>query len=68
MCTSEFFQENVSTLLQGLEFARTYLDDLLCLSKDHFNEHLEDVEKSLRRFKNQTTYKRYRVKFGKDQK
>ena len=32
--------------MEGLEFARTYLDDLRYISKDQFNEHLEDVEKS----------------------
>ena len=38
--------------MEGLEFARTYLDNLLCLSKDQFNEHLEDVEKFLIRLRN----------------
>jgi phospholipid-translocating ATPase len=33
--------------MEGLEFARTYLDDLLCLSKGNFNEILRDVERVL---------------------
>ena len=33
--------------MEGLEFACTYLDDLVCLSKGQLNEHLEDVEKVL---------------------
>ena len=33
--------------MEDLEFARTYLGDLSCLSKGHFNEHLEDIEKVL---------------------
>ena len=33
--------------MEDSEFARTYSDNFLCLSKGHFNEHLEDVEKVL---------------------
>ena len=42
-----FFKGKISNLMEGLEFARTYLDDLLYLSKGGFNEHLKDVEKVL---------------------
>ena len=38
--------------MEGLEFACTYLDYLSCLSKVHFDEHLEDVENILVRFQN----------------
>ena len=44
MCAPDIFQESMSNLMERLEFTRTYLDDLWCLSKDHFDEHLEDVE------------------------
>ena len=44
MCAPDIFQEKMSNLMEGLEFARTYLDDLLCLSKGNFDEHLKDVE------------------------
>ena len=47
MCAPDIFQEKMSNLMEGLEFARTYLDDLLCLSKGNFNEHLKDVERVL---------------------
>ena len=47
MCAPDIFQEKMSNLMEGLEFARTYLDDLLCLSKGNFNEHLNDVERVL---------------------
>ena len=30
--------------MEGVEFARVYLDDLLCLSNGQFNEHLDDVK------------------------
>ena len=33
--------------MEGLEFSRAYLGDLSCLSKGHFNEHLEDIAKVL---------------------
>ena len=44
MCATDIFQETMSNLMEGLEFARTYLDDLLCLSKGNFNEYLRDVK------------------------
>ena len=37
--------------MEGLELVHTSLDDVLCLSKDHFNEHLEDVEEALLQLK-----------------
>ena len=33
--------------MEGLECTRTYFDGLLCISKGHFNKHLEDVRKVL---------------------
>ena len=41
----DIFQEKISTLMDGLEFARAYLDDLLVISKNSFQEHLEHLEK-----------------------
>ena len=38
--------------MEGLEYARTYLDDLLCLSKGDFSSHLEHVETILVRLRN----------------
>ncbi len=35
----------MSELMIGLEFAKTYLDDLLVLSKDSFGEHLNHLTK-----------------------
>ena len=45
MCAPDIFQENISNLIEGLEFARAHLDNLVCLSKGRSNEHLEDVKK-----------------------
>ena len=44
MCTPDIFQENMSNLVEGLEFVGTYLDNLSCLSKDYIDEHLEYVD------------------------
>ena len=46
LCNSpDIFQEKMSDLMQGLEFARAYLDDLLVISKNSFEEHLAHLEK-----------------------
>ena len=39
--------EKISNLMEVLEFAHTYLDNLLCLSKGNLNERLKDVDKVL---------------------
>jgi len=45
LCNSpDIFQEKMSELMAGLEFARAYLDDLLIISKQDFDEHLEQLE------------------------
>src|SRR5687767_729149 len=50
LCNSpNIFQEKMSELMIGLEFARAYLDNLLIISKTDFNEHLEHLEVALNR-------------------
>jgi Reverse transcriptase (RNA-dependent DNA polymerase) len=45
LCNSpDIFQEKMSELMFGLEFARAYIDNLLVLSKDSFENHLEHLE------------------------
>jgi len=45
LCNSpDIFQEKMSELMFGLEFARAYIDDLLVVSKDSFESHLEHLE------------------------
>ena len=45
LCNSpDIFQEKMSELMAGLEFARAYLDDLLIISKGNFTDHLEQLE------------------------
>ena len=50
LCNSpDIFQEKMSDLMEGLEFARAYLDDLLIVSKTSFEEHLDHLEQVLNR-------------------
>jgi len=45
LCNSpDIFQEKMSTLMEGLEFVRTYIDDLLSLTKGTFEDHLTKLE------------------------
>ena len=48
-CALDIFQEKMSDLIEGLEFARTYLDDLLCLSSGSLQDHLAKLENILHR-------------------
>jgi hypothetical protein len=46
----DIFQEKMSKLMAGLDFARAYLDDLLIISTEKgFDKHLEKLEKVLTR-------------------
>jgi len=50
LCNSpDIFQEKMSELMDGLAFVRTYIDDLLCLTKGSFTNHLEKTELVLQR-------------------
>ena len=50
LCNSpDIFQEKMSKLMVGLEFARAYLDDLLLITKSDFDEHLDQLEQALTR-------------------
>ena len=48
LCNSpDIFQEKMNELFEGLDFVRAYIDDLLCLSKGTFEDHLEKLERIL---------------------
>ncbi len=50
LCNSpDIFQEKMSELMEGLEFCRAYIDDLLVVSKGNFTNHLEHLEQVLTR-------------------
>jgi hypothetical protein len=44
---SDFFQEKVTSLMQSLEFVRTYLDNLLIILSGTYDNHLKKLEKVL---------------------
>ena len=45
LCNSpDIFQEKMSELMEGLEFVRAYIDDLLCITNGDFGDHLEKLE------------------------
>jgi len=50
LCNSpDIFQERMSELMDGLAFIRTCIDDLLCLTKGSFTDHLKKTELVLKR-------------------
>ena len=50
LCNSpDIFQEKMNELFEGLDYARAYIDDLLCLTKGTFTDHLEKLERILAR-------------------
>ena len=50
LCNSpDIFQEKMNDLMEGLEFARAYLYDILIISKGSFDEHLVHIEQVLTR-------------------
>ena len=50
LCNSpDIFQEKMNELFMGLDYARAYIDDLLCLTKGSFQDHLEKLEQILAR-------------------
>ena len=50
LCNSpDIFQEKMSELMTGLEFARAYIDDLLIITKGPFKLHLSHLEQALNR-------------------
>ena len=50
LCNSpDIFQEKMSELMVGLEFARAYIDDLLVVSKGNFETHMQHLEQVLTR-------------------
>ena len=52
LCNSpDIFQEKMSELMDGIESALTHLDDLLCITKGTFAEHLEQLDRVLARLR-----------------
>jgi ribosome-interacting GTPase 1 len=50
LCNSpDIFQEKMSKLMEGLDFIRTYIDGLLVITKESFDDHLEKLDLVLQR-------------------
>ena len=46
LCNSpDIFQEKMSELMEGLEFVRTHINNLFCITKGSFDDHLEKLER-----------------------
>ena len=50
VCNStNIFQENISELIKGFDKLRTYIDDVLSITKNDFKVNLNALEKELQR-------------------
>ena len=43
----DIFEDHMTNLVGDLEYARTYLDDVLCLAYGTFDNHLDELEELL---------------------
>ena len=49
LCNSpDIFQERMSSLMTGLKFVRTYIDDLIVLTKGNYEDHLQKTRKGVK--------------------
>jgi hypothetical protein len=48
-CSPDIFQAKMNTLFQDLEYVRAYIDDLLLISSNTFEDHLGKLDKVLQR-------------------
>ncbi len=44
-CSPDIFQAKMSELMGTLEFVRTYIDDLLCITKGNLDDHLNKLKR-----------------------
>ncbi len=44
----DIYQAKMSELMESLDYARAYIDDLLCISKRSFEDQLEKLEEVLK--------------------
>ncbi len=45
----DIFQAKMMELMESLEYVQAYLDDLLCISRDSLEDHLDKLEEVLKR-------------------
>ena len=52
LCNSpDIFQEKMNEIFAGFEYVRAYIDDLLIISNNSYDDHLEKLDKVLNNFK-----------------
>ena len=51
MSAPDIFQDKMSNLCAQLDFVRVYIDDLLVITKDSFDDHLTKLEQLLQLLK-----------------
>jgi hypothetical protein len=47
----DIFQAKMMTLMESLEYVRAYIDDLLCISRESFDDHLNKLEEVLKQLR-----------------
>ncbi len=45
----DIFQAKMMELMESLEYVRAYIDDLLCISRESFDDHLDKLGEVLKR-------------------
>jgi hypothetical protein len=48
----DIFQAEMMKLMESLEYVRAYIGDLLCISRESFDDHLDKLEEVLRQLCN----------------
>jgi hypothetical protein len=51
-CLPEIFQSKMLELMKSVEYVWAYLDDLLCISRNSFEDHIEKLDEVLRQLCN----------------
>jgi hypothetical protein len=50
--SADIFQAGMMNLMEGLEYVRAYIDDLLVITRGSLEDHLEKLREVLRRLRN----------------
>jgi hypothetical protein len=50
--SADIFQAEMMNLMEGLEYVRAYIDDLLVITRGSLEDHLEKLREVLRRLRN----------------
>ncbi len=50
--SADIFQAEMMDLMDALEYVRAYIDDLLCITRETLEDHLDKLEEVLKRLRN----------------